>query len=190
MCPVELDDGVTFIRDEWKAPYWSIPSSLEFMRTACAKRKVIVLGTISDYRGRDKKKYYSIARQALGVADHVFFVGQNTHHILKIRKHPGDETLNAFETVKKAADFLQYFLMPGDLVLLKGSNRADHLTRIILTRNRKVACWRNRCNRQIFCDHCALLRVPSFPHTNIKEDWGHPLVGSRQAQKTSLTRIK
>jgi aminoacyl-tRNA hydrolase len=46
-------------------------------------------------------------------------------------------------------------------VLLKGSNTADHLYRILLARIQEVACWRPRCNRNRFCDSCDLLHVPS-----------------------------
>ncbi len=40
MCPVTTPEGITFIRDDQKAPLWTIPASLEFLRQATAKRKV------------------------------------------------------------------------------------------------------------------------------------------------------
>ena len=48
---VQHPDGVTFIRDDFKAPLWSIPAALQFMREARAQRKVVVIGTISDFPG-------------------------------------------------------------------------------------------------------------------------------------------
>ena len=51
MYPVESPDGVTFICDDIKAPVWAIPAALDFLRRATAKRKIVILGTLSDYLG-------------------------------------------------------------------------------------------------------------------------------------------
>jgi UDP-N-acetylmuramoyl-tripeptide--D-alanyl-D-alanine ligase len=45
--------------------------------------------------------------------------------------------------------------------LLKGSARADHLQRLILTRTTGIDCWRSDCRRNQFCDSCELQHVPS-----------------------------
>jgi UDP-N-acetylmuramoyl-tripeptide--D-alanyl-D-alanine ligase len=46
--------------------------------------------------------------------------------------------------------------------LLKGSQRADHLLRLVLARRGRIACWRTTCRRVKFCDECLLLRLPEF----------------------------
>jgi UDP-N-acetylmuramyl pentapeptide synthase len=75
MCPIESPDGVTFIRDDVKAPVWTIPAALDFLRHAMAKRKILILGTLSDYQGGAPSSIYAgVARQAVAVADYVFFV--------------------------------------------------------------------------------------------------------------------
>ena len=51
MQPVTTEDGVTFIRDDWKSPFWTMTTVFNFLEAAQAKRKIIVIGTISDYRG-------------------------------------------------------------------------------------------------------------------------------------------
>ncbi len=71
--PVTTPDGVTFIRDDCKAPLWTVRESLEFMRNATAKRKIVVVGTLSDYPGI-REMNPGVARQALEVADVVRFV--------------------------------------------------------------------------------------------------------------------
>ena len=71
--------------------------------------------------------------------------------------------LFAFPSLRDASTFLSSYLKPGDLVLLKGSHKADHLHRLILARTTGVKCWRWDCARQHFCDVCELLRVPSDP---------------------------
>ena len=51
MSPVLLPDGVSVIRDDWKASVHTIAPALEVLRGARAKRKVAVIGTISDTMG-------------------------------------------------------------------------------------------------------------------------------------------
>jgi aminoacyl-tRNA hydrolase len=160
MSPVSHDDGVTFIRDDWKASLSTIPPALHFMREASAKRKIVIMGTISDSPGSDRI-YASVARQALAVADHVVFVGPLASASLRAKRHAQDDALRAFGTVKDASEYLRQLLQSGDLVLLKGSNTADHLVRLPLARTSGVECWRAQCGRLDFCDACPLLHVPA-----------------------------
>jgi UDP-N-acetylmuramoyl-tripeptide--D-alanyl-D-alanine ligase len=133
MSPVIREDGVTFIRDDVKAPLWSIPAVLDFMKAARAGRKIIVIGTISDYTGNSDRTYVSVARQALAAADQVVFVGSRASKSLKARRHPQDDALRAFPSVEAAGAQLREFFRRGDLVLLKGI-RHDHLEELIAGR--------------------------------------------------------
>jgi UDP-N-acetylmuramoyl-tripeptide--D-alanyl-D-alanine ligase len=165
MSPVQLGDGVTFIRDDWKAPLWSIAPTFEFMRQARATRKVIVMGTISDSPGDYSRRYAQIARQALAVADCVLCVGNQASACLRAKREEKD-MLFAF-SLRDAATFLSGYLRPGDLVLLKGSVSTDHLERLILVRTSSVECWRSACGRRYFCNACDLLQVSSGPQGTI-----------------------
>ncbi len=137
MCPIESPDGVTFIRDDVKAPVWAIPTTLDYLRRATAKRKIVILGTLSDYQGGAPSSIYAgIARQALEVADYVFFVGRWASRSLRAKRHADDHALQAFVTVDHLTGFLYGFLERGDLVLIKGS-RTDHLSRIVSAWNHK-----------------------------------------------------
>ncbi len=131
MYPIESPDGVTFIRDDEKAPVWSIPPTLDYVRRAMAKRKIIILGTLSDYLEKAKHAYTRIARQALEEADYVFFVGQWASLSLRAKRHADDQALRAFVTVDHLNGFLRGFLQPGDFVFIKGSSRADRLSGIV-----------------------------------------------------------
>ena len=75
MSPVVHPDGVTFIRDDWKAPLDSVDDALRFMTTATAPRKIAVLGTISDYPGRSRRVYSRVAWNYLKCLQAVIFVG-------------------------------------------------------------------------------------------------------------------
>jgi UDP-N-acetylmuramyl pentapeptide synthase len=162
MSPHPTADGVTFIQDTWKAPLYSIPVVLEFMRAARAKRKVLVIGSISDYRGDNKKRWRDVAQQAAEVVDKVVLISRWAHHGLRGRT-PGDDRVLAFDNLYSANRYLREYLEQGDLVLLKGSNRNDHLERLVLDRTSGIDCWRVDCRRWTRCAHCSLRNSPFVP---------------------------
>jgi aminoacyl-tRNA hydrolase len=161
MSPVTLPDGVSFIRDDWKASVHTIPQALEFLGHARAPRKVAVIGTISDTMGTPGTTYVNTARHALDVADVVCFVGPRAFAAMRAKPADQPDRLRAFGGAGAANQFLKEFLRPDDLVLLKGSNPSDHLYRLILSRTRPVECWRMDCKRTKSCDNCELIEVPS-----------------------------
>lgn len=151
---VEGEDGVVFLRDDWKAPYWSLPAPFEFMRDAQAPRKIVIIGTLSDYSNKATRIYPKVAKQALEVADLVIFVGPHALRALKARRSADDQSLLAFTDLRDAASYLRDALRADDLVLLKGSNKADHLVRLILDRTKAIQCWREQCRLSKFCNRC------------------------------------
>jgi UDP-N-acetylmuramoyl-tripeptide--D-alanyl-D-alanine ligase len=155
------EDGVDFIRDDWKAPQWSLQSPLDFLRGAQAKRKVVVLGTVSDSPRSPARRYSNAARDALAVADLVVVVGAHAHGVEKVRVPDPGKTLRAFANIRDAADFLRTELQAGDLVLLKGTNTRDHLVRLVLDRGRRVECWQSNCGKPRFCSRCPELYAPA-----------------------------
>lgn len=150
-CSVHVAGGVTFIRDDWKAPYWSMPAAIRLMETARAPRRVMVIGTISDYPGASSPKYRAVARQAASAVDQVIFVGPTGHRTNF--DGCGDRVIS-FETAVEANTYLESFLRAGDLVMLKGSAAADHLQRVVLARDGGHACWLRACGRTRFCAAC------------------------------------
>ena len=122
--------GATFIRDHAKAPLWSFEPVLEFLSEAQAERTVLVVGTISDYAGPASRHYRAFAEQALAAVDELVFVGPNSRYGLRAR---GDVAgrVHAFETIGGAQEYLERELRPGDLILVKGSPRADRLEQLV-----------------------------------------------------------
>jgi UDP-N-acetylmuramoyl-tripeptide--D-alanyl-D-alanine ligase len=162
MAPFAMN-GITFIRDDWKAPLSTIEPAFDFMRQARAVRKVIVIGTISDYQGDSTRRYVEIGQLALAVADCVLFVGPRASASLRAKRDANDELL-AFASLRDASTYLSGYLRPGDLVLLKGSHKADHMQRLIVALTTEVQCWRSDCGRLQSCETCDLLHVPSGPN--------------------------
>lgn len=148
-------DGVTFVRDDWKAPLWSLDAPLAFMRDATAPRKVMVIGTLSDYSRSASKLYPQVAEKALEIADRVIFVGPHAHRATKRAKGEQQGRLLGFSELREAALYLREFLRPGDLVLLKGTARVDHLAKVMLDRAYPVACWDSKCRKPQMCTRCA-----------------------------------
>ena len=105
------------------------------------------------------KRFARVAREALAAADRVVFVGPNARLAARAAP-PGSDALVTFATVREAAAFLEHDLGAGDLVLVKGSDKVDHLGRLVLSRLRDVTCWRERCGRGQVCDRCELLAAP------------------------------
>ncbi len=156
----ETRAGITFVRDDWKAPYWSIRNPMDFVRTLPARRKLLVLGTISDYRGTSYPRYRHTVTHALGVFDEVILVGLHAGKAQRLATLLGAPQVRGFETVKQASKYVSETAGSGDVVLLKGSNASEHLSRIALAFDKDVRCWRRKCGRDIFCDACGLLSVP------------------------------
>lgn len=152
MEPVIRDDGVSFIRDDQKTPITSVPFALQFMARARAARKIVIFGTISDYKGNSDRMFVSVARQALEVADFVIFIGPRSKKCLKARKGNAGDELRAFLNNDAASEFLGRLLRQGDLVLLKGTNR-DRLESLIQSRPQSET------------EHAACITAPTQPGT-------------------------
>jgi len=171
MQPVTTPDGVAFLRDDFKAPWWTLDACFDFMRAAQATRKIIVIGELSDVSPAKGVAYARAAALAQEIADITVFIGPWASSALKARKPGQADALQVFSRVRDAAEFLKGCTRPGDLVLLKGTNRQDHLQRIILARTGAVACWRDDCRVVSFCNQCDQRMKPS----------GAPLLLSPQA---------
>ena len=163
MQPHRTRGGVDIVRDDWKAPLWTCDAALDFLRAARVPRKIAVFGTISDLRGDASRQYERLARRALEVADHVVFAGPWASRVLGVAPPSAGKTLRGFASVMQASEHLRAIARAGDLVLLKGTNKRDHLERIVFAFDEEVRCWRDDCGRESFCIGCRYLHVPSAP---------------------------
>ena len=161
MQPLDTPEGVTFIRDDYKAPLWTAETCFEFIATARARRKIIVIGSLSDCGAGAPEKYIKVAKRAQEIADLTIFVGPWASQVLKARKPGVEDALCVFRNVRDAAEYLNSITCAGDLVVLKGTNKQDHFLRFILSRSGDVACWRDDCERMAFCNECSDLNKPS-----------------------------
>ena len=129
----------------------------DFLATANAARKILVMGTLSDYSGSRNRRYRAIARKAAQVADHVFFVGFPAYPALRNRG-AALRSVSAFPSLRELDSKLRTVLRAGDLVVVKGSQRSDHLVRLLLNHHRPIKCWRMDCGLKTYCSSCTFLR--------------------------------
>jgi UDP-N-acetylmuramyl pentapeptide synthase len=174
MQPVSTADGVTFIRDDYKAPLWTMDACFDFMQTARAGRKIIVIGALSLYDPPSEDKYCKLATRAQEIADIAVVVGPGSASVLAKCKPARADSLRVFRHVRDAAEYINATVLAGDLVLLKGTNKQDHLLRIIMARSDAIRCWRDDCARNSFCDAC--------PHRS------KPFVSANSADGVSVSR--
>ncbi len=153
--------GIDFIRDDWKAPYDSFGAAFRFLADARAQRRVLVVGSISDYPGSASARYRAVVRQALPLCDLVVFVGPGAHLHLEGKDAPGGRVA-AFAGVESAHAWLRAHLREGDLVFTKASGVADHLERIVLGWETGLVCRLPKCGRCHSCDACP--RWPAAGH--------------------------
>lgn len=163
---VSIPGGPTFILDTVKAPLQTLPLSIDLLKGSPAGRKRIVLGQISDYSGNPRSKYRKAYRAAREVFDQVIFYGDHSH-----RSGASDEDKEAghfldFDSVKSISEHIKATAVPGEIILLKGSNR-QHLERIALDWGADVACWEKKCGRAMSCYQCGTYSIPYQKRKNI-----------------------
>ena len=132
MSSLPLGSNIFVIRDDYKAPYLSVPSCLDFLRDARAKRKIFILGTLSDYPGNSSRKYRNVLKEGLTVADKVFLIGPLWAYIANKLGDTGfDGRARGFVSMDDLARHLCETSEPGDLILLKGARKPDQFDRLV-----------------------------------------------------------
>jgi len=149
-----LPNGVTMICDDFKSPMHSIQPALSFLQTAGSKRKIVVVGHISDYSNSSSHGYKRVASEAIAVCDKVLLVNRFASPRLSTLSRRHRERVHCFDRLEEVKDFLVDYLRPGDLVLLKGIRKMDHFERVVMAFNDGVACWESKCGYQAPCGEC------------------------------------
>lgn len=150
--------GATFICDTMKAPAWSCETSLAVLDDCpSAPRRTLVFGTLSDYAGDSRRAYRRLLQQARGRTDRVIFLRQTPSHVGATAEDQATGRVLFFPDVAAIADHLGRTALPGEVILVKGSARADHLERVALAAVAPVACRVAKCGRGRPCVECDLL---------------------------------
>ena len=154
---VEHDDGVGFLLDDFKASEGSLVAISDFLR---AQRKnngsrFVVLGSITYGSDDPVNNYMRFVKEILHYTNEILLVGSLVSE-LDLSALP--DSVRVFATVKQCTDYLLPRLQPGDVVILKGRLRVDHLRRIEISRRATVNCWQMFCKRTVFCEDCRFVK--------------------------------
>lgn len=164
MQPITLDNGVTFLRDEFNGSYDTFVEAIQVMSDATAARKVAIVSDFSDSHLKNEKRRKRLNRLAREMVPHIdvmIFVGEDVEYGRQAAINAGLAEESAFYAydVIDASDILKKVQQPGDLVLLKGRTN-HHLSRVYLGQLGTVTCSLQPCSRQYLCDRCANLGFP------------------------------
>lgn len=145
-----------FICDTTKAPFETLDLALKTISNfPQAPRRTIVLGTVSDKSKKGIHNHYKPAyKLARELADRVIFFGEKASHA---RPEDGDLITGRAKFVSEIGelrDFIRETMIPGEVILLKGSSNIDHLERVAIDYEKKVACWSNSCRMKKECFQC------------------------------------
>ncbi|MFM8735206.1 MAG: Mur ligase family protein [Pirellulales bacterium] len=154
-----IPDGPLFICDTIKSPAWSIQSSIETLDLfADAPRRTFILGTISDYPGSSRITYRRAWRHANLRVDRAIFLRHSPSHVGASAADVENGRTIFLQSVERITSLVESTAIPGEVILLKGSSLADHLDRIAHDFLAPVACWRDKCGRNMNCINCEWMR--------------------------------
>ncbi len=152
---LSVPGGPSFICDTIKSPAWSIQSSIETLDAfADASRRTLVLGTLSDYPGDARRAYRKALRHVWDHVDRIVFLRHTPSHVGASAEDVASGRSVFARTAKDIAAYLRETALPGEVILLKGSSGADHLDRIAHAFVSPVACWLDKCGRNMNCINC------------------------------------
>jgi UDP-N-acetylmuramyl pentapeptide synthase len=158
MEPVFLPSGAVVLRDDIKSGLQTIYSALDTLASIPARRRLVVLGGITEPQGRQKVLYREVGARAATVATRILYLGNRYGSLVRGVRDAGlpDSAVTNPKTVQEVAAALARDLGPGDVVLVKGRS-SQKLGRIaLLLKGEAVACSLTSCHSDLPCESCDL----------------------------------
>jgi UDP-N-acetylmuramyl pentapeptide synthase len=157
---IALPGDVWLLRDEHKAAQETVHAALDVLATIPARRRLVVLGDVTEPVGSQGPVYRAIGARLAAIATRAVVVGGMYRPIAVGARAAGaghGHVIDAGRNVHDALARLRALLEPGDVVLLKGRD-TQHLERIWLAlEGRTVGCRLVHCDSRIRCDRCPML---------------------------------
>ncbi len=166
--------GPLILADCAKAPSGTLHLAFEALRDIDAPRRRVVLGSISDTKGGQRKRIYKDAiAAALDIADEVILVTEVGRPKRFAPAAAAEGRYRSFLSTRDAAHYIARTTMPGEAILLKGSANY-HLERVLLNLTGQVRCWEIACGRGESCFKCGLFELEHRLHRSIRgrRRWG------------------
>jgi UDP-N-acetylmuramoyl-tripeptide--D-alanyl-D-alanine ligase len=125
--------GATIYDDTYNSNPYALSRALALLEQAELNgRRIAVIGDMLELGDRELEYHYEAGRGIPLDVDFVIAVGPRSQALLDGARHAGfsEERLLHFDTAEPAAELLETFIRPGDLVLIKAS-RGIGLDRVV-----------------------------------------------------------
>jgi UDP-N-acetylmuramoyl-tripeptide--D-alanyl-D-alanine ligase len=160
--PVVLESGAILIRDDLKSTLETIESGLDLLAEMPAKRRIVVLGDVSEPPGSPGPVYRRVGERVAATATLAVCVGEGYKRYASGARRTGvhEGTLvNAGRSVLRAAEIVREELGPGDVVLIKGRNNQRFERVALALQGRRVVCDIPVCRAvpRLRCASCPML---------------------------------
>jgi UDP-N-acetylmuramoyl-tripeptide--D-alanyl-D-alanine ligase len=155
-----LASRAVLLCDDVKSSLETIHAALDVLEEVPAKRKIAVMGPMTEPPPHSRKFYRELAARLAKTADLVVCVDSYIHFLPGLRQAgiDPDALVDAGTDLARVIDLLRNALGQGDVVLIKGRPR-QKLERIAMALNgRKVGCTTGLCPAQgAHCPICPML---------------------------------
>jgi len=157
MQPVPLSCGAILLRDEYKSSLETIERALDVLEEIEARRKIVVMGEVSEPPGSQGPIYRRLGQRIAEVADRAIFLGGNYQRYAAGARRGGlgrEAMIDGKRDLLKVVGTLRDEVEDGDVVLIKGRD-TQRLDRIALALSGiRVTCGRTICSAVGRCDGC------------------------------------
>ena len=164
MYGVTLPSGAVLVRDDYKATRESVWRALETIREYPARRKILVLGGVSEIFNEERYEFYrDLGSRIAGSVDLAYlFMQKNSFRRCRVGAENEGMDRSSMTRIRfdalSISSLLPEDLGEGDVILIKG--RTDYkISRLSLAlMGRKVNCRLLSCPiTTSFCDTCSML---------------------------------
>lgn len=159
--PVALENGAFVLRDDFKSTLESMHAALDVLSEIPARRRIVVLGDVSEPPGSQGPIYWRLGARIAEIADRAVLVGDGFQRYAAGARRAGfppGALVNAKRDVLGVAEIVLADLGEGDVVLVKGrdSQKLDRVS--LMLAGRRVRCARTHCGiRMPRCSACPML---------------------------------
>jgi len=162
--PIRLANGAYLLRDDYKSPLETIHTALDTLSEIPARRRMVVLGDVSETPGSTGPIYRNIGMHVAKIASKAIFIShsrkgfQNYAAGAKRGGLPPSSIIKVHNDILRAIEILQRDITPGDVVLIKGRShqRLDRISLALM--GKRVRCDVAMCQSgSIRCQDCPML---------------------------------
>jgi len=161
MQPIRLANGAFLLRDDFKSSYETIETAFDAFAEIPARRRIVVLGDVSEPPGKQGPIYRHFGERIARTASKAVLVTRNYQWYTAgaVRAGmPRQALVGVGKSAVRAAEAVQGDLGPGDVVLIKGRD-TQRLSRVALAlQGRIVRCDIMPCRvDRMPCERCPML---------------------------------